>query len=211
MVKPTKGLLTYESEGQEGGPFHSRKLHVPSAGSGLTVGRGYDCRFKSKAKIKVDLSLAGLNAKDAGTIAKSAGFFGEKAKAFIMDNDLSDFEITKQQQVELFYITYREEAGEARRLCSKADVEKEYGDCNWDSLDPVVIDVLVDLKFRGDYTPTTRRLIQKYVAENDVKGLYGAISNRSYWSTVPQDRFDRRVNYMLANVPALTSAESKNP
>ena len=48
----TKGLLTYKAMGMEGGDFHSRKLHVPSDRSGLTIGRGYDMKEKSSYKIE---------------------------------------------------------------------------------------------------------------------------------------------------------------
>jgi len=75
-------------------------------------------------------------------------------------------------------------------------VEEEYGKCNWDELDKTIIDILVDLKFRGDYTPNARRKIQEYVAENDVEGLYGVIAGRRHWLTVPADRFRRRVEFM---------------
>ena len=42
MQEPKEGKVTFNSEGTEGGFFHSRKLHVPTASSGLTLGRGYD-------------------------------------------------------------------------------------------------------------------------------------------------------------------------
>lgn len=196
VLKPTEGLLTFESEGHEGGPYHSRTLHVPSHTSGLTIGRGYDCRTKTEARIKVDLISVGIPPEKAKIIAKSSGLYGDKAKAHIKNNNLTSFEITQQQQVKLFHITFQEERSEARRLCSKPDVEEEYGKCNWDQLDKTIVDILVDLKFRGDYTPNARRKIQEYVAENDVEGLYGVIADRRHWLTVPADRFRRRVEFM---------------
>lgn len=51
MEKPKEGTITFDSEGTEGGLFHSRKLHVPTFSSGLTIGRGYDMRFKTAMKI----------------------------------------------------------------------------------------------------------------------------------------------------------------
>jgi len=39
---PAKGKVTWNSEGREGGKYHSRKLLVPNNSSGLTLGRGYD-------------------------------------------------------------------------------------------------------------------------------------------------------------------------
>ena len=34
---PEIGIVTWDSEGSEGGRFHSRRLHVPSDTSGLTI------------------------------------------------------------------------------------------------------------------------------------------------------------------------------
>ena len=40
VLKSTEGLLTFESEGHEGGPYHSRTLHViPTVNTGHVVKR----------------------------------------------------------------------------------------------------------------------------------------------------------------------------
>lgn len=62
IIPPTKGLLTWEAEGREGGRYHSRILHVPSASSGLTVGRGYDLRERSRAEVTQHLTASGVDA-----------------------------------------------------------------------------------------------------------------------------------------------------
>jgi hypothetical protein len=200
-LQPELGKVTFQSEGAEGGPFHSRKLHVPSEVSGLTIGRGYDMKMKNQAKIKSDLIKAGVAAKDAAVLAKASGLFGHAAKKFIKDNNIEKFEISKEAQVKLFEITYAEEEAEAKRLCTKSDVELKYGKCNWNTLDSAMKQIIVDLKFRGDYTPSTRKSIQEHIANNDTTEFLKVLSDKTKWKNpiVPADRFQRRVNFFKAN------------
>src|SRR5687767_6789147 len=78
VLKPKRGIVTFESEGVEspGGKFHSRVLHVPGEASGVTIGRGYDMKLKSRAKIEQELAEARVPRADAKEIAKAAGLFG---------------------------------------------------------------------------------------------------------------------------------------
>ena len=200
-LQPKLGKVTFESEGAEGGPFHSRKLHVPSMVSGLTIGRGYDMKRKTAAKIVQDLTKAGLSKTDATTLSKAAGLSGPTAKNFIKTNKLESFEITQQQQVKLFDLTYNEEEAETKRLCTKPDVNAKFGTCNWQTIDSAIKQVLVDLKYRGDYTANIRDALQKHVVANDTKGFLKEISDRSNWTTlkVPNDRFQRRINFFKSN------------
>jgi len=190
--RPTRGGLTFDAEGQEGGPFHSRHFHVPSSGSGLTIGRGYDMKLRSKSEIRDDLVEAGVDLAMAALISQAAGMKGDDAEEFVAENDLEDFEITVEQQLGLFDIEYARQAADARRLATKADVTRAYGATDWEALDPTIKDVLVDLRFRGDYTPTTRRFLQRCVAANDLAAFAAEIGNQSNWPSVPQDRFNRR-------------------
>ena len=201
VLQPVVGKVTFEAEGAEGGPFHSRVLHVPSPSSGLTIGRGYDMKHKNKIKVRSGLRLAGLAQKDADLLSKAAGLSGMAAENFIATHKLEKFEITQKMQVDLFNISYKEEESEARRLCSKPDVEAKFGKCDWSSLDSAIKQILVDLKFRGDYTSDARNLIQKYVVTNDTAGFLSVLSDKSKWTTffVPNDRFQRRVNFFKAN------------
>lgn len=115
-MQPIQGLLTFDAEGHEGGRFHSRILHVPSPMSGITIGRGYDCRFKPPGKVETDLIFAGVDKANAKRIAKGAGLAGDAAKRFIEINQLDQFELTHQQQLKLFERVYREELLETKRV-----------------------------------------------------------------------------------------------
>ena len=199
---PEFGLVTWDSEGAEGGPFHSRVLSVPSDESGLTLGRGYDMKMRSAATIIQDLTVSEVSLVDATLISKAAGLSGAAAKKFITDNKLGKFEISKNGQKTLFIRTYLELKADVKRLCTKSDVVEKYGACNWDKLDSAIVDILVDLRFRGDYTGTARQLVQKAVVKNDLEAFAKAMLLASNWTNVPADRFKRRNAFLTAALAA---------
>jgi hypothetical protein len=189
---PTAGRLTFDAEGQEGGRFHSRHFHVPSASSGLTIGRGYDMKLRSKTEVRDDMLAIGRSVAEATLISQAAGMRGERAEEFIEENDLEDFEISLEQQVRLFDIEYQRQEKDTRRLATKADVTRAFGATDWEALDAGIKEVLVDLRYRGDYTPTSRKFLQVHVAKNDGRAFAAQICARDNWPNVPSDRFNRR-------------------
>jgi len=60
-------------------------------------------------------------------------------------------------------------------------------------------EVIIDLRYRGDYRPQVRGIIQKMAYDGDIESFGKAISNRSFWIKVPNDRFNRRVEYYKKN------------
>ena len=192
---PGRGRLTFDVEGQEGGPYHSRRLHVPSSASGLTIGRGYDMKHRTKSMIRNELLKAGVAAEKANLISQAAGLKGDQAEEFIEENDLEGFEISAEQQVDLFEIEYALKENDTRRLATKDDVTAVYGATDWDALDQMIREILVDLRFRGYYTPTTRRFLQVCVSENDLRKFTDEIGERNNWPNVPPDRFKRRKDF----------------
>ena len=83
-----------------------------------------------------------------------------------------------------------------KRISGKSDVVLAYGKTDWDKLNSNIKDIVVDLKFRGDYTGSTRKLIQKSIADNDLAAFKKVLKEKTNWSNVPQDRFDRRVTFL---------------
>ena len=199
---PSVGLVTWDSEGTEGGRFHSRTLCVPSDSSGLTIGRGYDMKERSAASIAADLSAAGVAAADATKISKAAGLSGAAAKKFITDQQLGSFEISKPAQVALFMTTYNALKADVARICAKPDVVATFGACDMAKTDPAIVDILVDLRFRGDYTGSSRGLVQKAAAQNDLAGFAAALQKAANWTNVPKDRFNRRSAFMASALAA---------
>ncbi len=196
ILAPTHGVITWDAEGTEGGLYHSRKLHMPSNASGLTLGRGYDFRRKSPTTITKDLTASGVDAVTIAVLKNASMLFGNAAKQFIIDNDLLDFQISLEVQKKLFKISYDAEAAIVKRICAKKNVVKLYGDTDWDTLNDTIKDMVIDLKFRGDYTPSARRFLQKSIADNDLAEFKKHIANKNNWKNVPPDRFDRRVKYI---------------
>jgi len=201
---PAQGRLTWDAEGAEGGPFHSRRLHVPSEWSGLTIGRGYDMQFKNAGLILGTLSSIGIAPEKATLLSQASALRGRRAASFIYQSDLLDFEITPQQQSLLFSQTYAAEFAEVRRISAEPQNVNRYGSIDWSTLPQAVIDLMVDLKYRGDYTPESRKLLQASVAIGDYGAFKAVIQDASLWRSVPADRFRRRS--VFAETIALAAA-----
>ena len=194
------GQLTFDAEGLETrGRFFSRVTHVPGPWSGVTIGRGYDMKERSENEIRADLMTAGVSEETAGRFAQARGLKGERARKFIREERLRQIEITPQQQKKLFVITYKELEGDVIRICTKADVVHKYGGLEWNDLHGAIRDVLVDLRYRGDYTGATREVVQPPAVRNDLAAFTEALSKRSYWVDlrgVPRNRYNRRRKYL---------------
>jgi len=190
---PTKGRFIFMNEGNEGGPFHSRKFHVPGPTSGLTIGRGYDMKERSKAEIKTHLINAGISATDADVISNAATLKGADAKKFIVTNKLENFEVTMQQQLSLFNAIYPFYEKDTIRICTKPDVEEAYGKCNWAAIHPSIQELLVDLRYRGDYTGTLRKIIQKPAITNNFAELLVQLKNKNNFPGIDDSRFKARI------------------
>ena len=150
---------------------------------------------RSRASVISDLTAAGVPSDVATQYAAGAGLKGSKAGTWVNNNQSSIPEITPEQQNTLFSKTYAEQEAEVRRISQKPDAVKKYGAVCFDKLDPKIRDSLVDLKYRGDYTPTTRRFLQKAAADNDAETFGKEMQDRSNWGSVPADRLNRRIDY----------------
>lgn len=196
-----RGQLTFDAEGMEkpGSHWHSRVPHVPGRWSGVTIGRGYDMSQRSKEGITTDLRQAGVAAATANKLAGCAGFKGQRAKDYVAAEGLGLLSITPSQQHHLFLDTYEELAGDVLRICSKADVVAKYGATDWDALDPILRDIVVDLRYRGDYTAATRSHVQPILVANSRRRMQRLMEDAQYWRervNVPRDRFERRRRYI---------------
>lgn len=207
-ITPSVGLVTWYAEGTEGGPFHSRKCSVPSNSSGLTIGRGYDMKERRPDGILQDLMDAQVTLASGTILSNAAGLYGDDARAFIVENELHDFEISKVGQKKLFVKTYLQLKADVQRICKKADVVAKYGKCNWPTLNPAIVDILVDLRFRGDFTGAARGRLQKFVVANDLAGFAHVMLDPAYWAQVPKDRFDRRASFLKLAVRALPTKKA---
>lgn len=195
---PSRGLLTWRAEGQECGRYHSRRPHWPGGGSGVTIGRGYDMRWRSGPRIAADLAAAGVGPKLAVIISAAAGLQGTEAGEVAGEMAERAIEITPRQQQKLFEATYAEAEADVRRISELPEVVAAYGTPAWDDLDAAVMEVAIDLRFRGDYTPTKRRTVQAPIAANDRGKLLEVMRDRDLWKSVPDDRFRMRIDTLAA-------------
>ncbi|WP_432460055.1 MULTISPECIES: hypothetical protein [unclassified Agarivorans] len=202
LTAPKKGLLTWVAEGHEGGLFHSRLLHVPSSNSGLTIGRGYDMKDKSSSLVASQLMKAGIGSTEAMKVAAGARLKGKAAKDFVIANDLLDFEVSPKTQLALFNIVYGEKEKTVLRICKKADTVAAYGFVNWGALPGSLLELFIDLTYRGDYSGTTRKFLQKPLAQGDIPALKLLFNDRSKWASVPYERFKARSKfaYSISNI-----------
>ncbi len=196
-----RGQVTFDAEGREqpGSRYHSRVPHVPSASSGVTIGRGYDMKLRSRDGIVADLRQAGLSQTMARRFAACAGYKGSSARRQLEERGLAEASITLAQQYRLFLDVYDELAADVIRICRKADVVARYGATVWEQLDPRVRDTAVDLRFRGDYTPATRERVQPLLVSGDASAMGRLMADQDYWCGrfgVPKDRFNRRKRYL---------------
>lgn len=138
---------------------------------------------------------AGVDADKADIISEAAGLTGPQAEVFIADKDLVDFTITWAEQLKLFEVAYGEIEQDTRRLATKDNVQRKYGVTDWENLDETIQEILVDLRYRGDYTPSCRRFLQHHVARNDLVRFTEEMDNRDRWLNVPSDRFMQRAAF----------------
>lgn len=196
--KVPKGQLTFDAEGTEGGRYHSRRAHWPGGKSGVTLGRGYDMGGRTSAQVESDLTSAGVDPAVAKQYSAGAGLKGAKAGEWVTNNRDNITQISPQEQKNLFATTYASEEAEAKRLATKPDVTEKYGATCWENLDPKIKDTLVDLKYRGDYTGTTRGFLQESVVNNDPAAFGAEMRDRNNWPGVinqAPDRFNRRSDF----------------
>ena len=68
------GQFTFDHEGNEGGPYHSRVPHLPlNSASGVTIGRGYDVGNRTKYQVIQHLTEAGADPTLIEEMAEAAG------------------------------------------------------------------------------------------------------------------------------------------
>lgn len=196
LLRPKMGLLTWESEGFEGGPNHSRKLHVPTDNSGLTIGRGYDCAMRTPSEISRDLVSAGLTGDYANTLARAAGLRGSEARYFVIKNDLLDWEISPDVQLKLFELILPEYERRAKAMYETVSDRTEQVAEPWKNLHQTLRDVQIDLAYRDDLTGKGREISFQAIRENSIPIALASFSNQKNWEKVPKDRFQRRVSYL---------------
>ncbi|MND52011.1 hypothetical protein D3C81_208830 [compost metagenome] len=179
LVVP-RGQFTFDAEGNdiEGNASFTRIAHAPPGESGITIGRGYDLGQRSNSEN--ELPAVGIGEPLLSWLVKSKKFKGEAAREYYRNapKAVREYKITRRQQFELFVSVYDFMISEVVRISRNNEA---YGVLNWEALDPRVRDVVVDLIYRGDYHPDSRKFVQRPFVNNDVSALRAIMMDRDKW------------------------------
>lgn len=208
-LKVDRGQVTFDAEGQDNANsiYFSRVIHYPGGNSGVTIGRGFDVGQRSKKANISYMESAGLSSSQISLLASASGIKGKAAGAWVKKNKDKVGTITHEQQKLLFDIVYEAHKKDVVRISSKDDVVAKYGATDFDKQHPAITDILVDLRYRGDYHSRSRVFLQKAAADNDLKKFAQLMSDNK-WLTdfgVPKSRFLSRKKFINE------AAEGKQP
>lgn len=197
-LKVPNGQLTFDVEGNDiANNIHfSRVVHWPEGPSGVTIGRGYD--LGQRPNPEADLTEAGVPEPLFSWLISAKGLKGQAAKSYLdaASEEIRQFQITRKQQYKLFIPVYEFMKSEVIRISGAPANIEDYGTLTWETTDSKIQDIAVDLIYRGDYTPNTRKLVQQHIVDNDLPALSTTIADSSKWPGVPSDRFNRRASYL---------------
>ncbi|WP_050570297.1 hypothetical protein [Dickeya dadantii] len=203
-LKVPKGQLTFDVEGNddEKSPWFSRIAHWPGSASGVTIGRGYDLGQQITAN--TDLTQTRIGEPLKTWLIESQGLSSSNAQNRLMSasRNIRTFQITRKQQYEIFMISYQRLENDVKKICQKEEAIRRYHPNSnatpeqaWNDIPEKIKELLVDLRYRGDYTPSTRVHLQHAAYSGDINTFGRILSNRAYWLNVPDDRFKKRVKY----------------
>ncbi|PIJ40560.1 hypothetical protein [Tatumella sp. OPLPL6] len=181
MLEPLKGKLTFRAEGNniKGNHGYSRVIHWPGSAklctstkskSGVTIGRGYDMSNRTSQVIINDLRNAGIDIEQAKKISLAAGKHNCDALYFVSKYRDEIGEISEEQQLKLFKITYPYYVNDSvrfyKKYCSSDALE-------WNKLSSKIRDVFVDMKYQG----AIRNSDVKHFERNDIDEIVAFISS----------------------------------
>ena len=217
-----KGQLTFDAEGNDidSSIYFSRKSHIPNnngiviGNSGVTLGRGLDIgsppsgasgQFPSKLNLQTMFDGAELNPKLSKWLLSIEGKTKKDGFNALKETTLTDAEltITRKQQYLMFNYIYDYMEEKTKILMTKPDIKKAYGDVKWGSIPEKVKEVLVDLTYRGDNQPTSRKKIVPALVKDALDGndSYDNFKTAmevtsSSWVSVPLDRKQKRFQHL---------------
>jgi len=122
--------------------------------------------------IRRELTLAGVSETDAATFSRAAGLRGPAADRFVRQNRESFPILTLEAQKKLFEdVVAPDLVQDIQRIFDKPDTVQAYGRVDWKELSQGAQELVFDLRYRGDYTPTSRKKIQPLLVAHDYERL----------------------------------------
>lgn len=188
------GLITFLAEGNDSpnSIAFSRKIHHPSFDSGVTIGRGYDLKERSKALIYHDLMSAGLPTAQAKKISEASKISGHKAIIFVRQHREDIGEITRSQQVTLFNNIYPNYVKITKLRYER--ITSTYHGCPWNKLNFAVRDILVDIVYQG----FKGHQAMKSASTNNIQDFVNFLRyNKEY---LPYENGRNRVKYLERHI-----------
>lgn len=207
-LRVPRGQLTFDVEGNDiDDSIHfSRVAHWPPVGnSGVTLGRGYD--IGQQPNVRSDLESAGINGNFLSWIVGGQGKRKSAARDYLNSASIENrkHRITRKQQYILFVYTYKLMEDDVIKISTRDSTLERYlpsmvgrGVEAWENIDDRIKDLMVDLRYRGDYKPETREKIQEHCYKNDLAALKLAMRDEAFWVSthgVPPERFKERRQY----------------
>ena len=193
----TQGSLTFNSEGNDNpnSLYFSRMPHWPEGASGVTIGRGYDMKYRTQEEVFRDLMSAGVSYEQSAVLSAGAGLTDFEAKNFVSTIRQTFTPISEEAQKNLFDQIYPTYIALAESKANSADVVAKYGYTDWENLHPAIKEVIVDMTYQGQYRASTRALLQPSIVAND---LYGFISQMqsSAWPYSKDNRYEERLSFL---------------
>lgn len=200
-LKVPKGQLTFGAEGNDTdtSPWFSRKIHWPAGVSGVTIGRGYD--LGQQGIVVSDLNQIGVTEPLKSWLVSAQGLSGADTQSRLNSapENIRSSTITRKQQYGMFMISYQRLEDDVKRICQKPSTISAYHpdpqatpDQAWSDIPEKIKEVLIDLRYRGDYTPHARLLIQRFAYSSDLNSFGNALATRNNWQNVPEERFNQR-------------------
>lgn len=226
-----------EGNDKETSRYFTRKAHLPYSGdvvsgtSGITIGRGFDVGSRTAAEVERIFNTIAENTQPIGRnllqfLKDGAGKKGAaqkkksteagKAQDLRVINHMKTFHsvvpenercLTRKQQHYLFLYCYEEEKQEVARVT--VTNENVYGKLeSLDDLDTMLVQMVIDLKYRGDYDGITRPYLQKAFVNNDVDAFKKAMYSEALWRVYLKDKdplgnvgVSRKTFPVFGNVP----------
>lgn len=165
---------------------------------GVVLGGVYQMKDLDSKHAEQALKSVGMTKEQAKELSKTAGATGKNALLIWAGLDEEYHTLDKKIVDRLIVKEYNVVRARLKRKMRNIAVKKSYKTTDMDAVNPAIVQLLIDLEAAGDYTPKTRRLIQYFVTENDLKGLL-RVMKKPRWVTefnVPDARFQRRIEFL---------------
>jgi 23S rRNA G2445 N2-methylase RlmL len=123
----------------------------------VTIGAGYDLKYRTEKEVEKDLKEAGMSQIDINILKKGVKLTNKEADNFVKQNP--NFRVDEKVKKQLFCNEYNKKSKITKRIIEKTKEIK------WDDIPNNVKEYLVDLTYRGDLIPKIQPKIRQAVKD----------------------------------------------